>query len=83
VPVVATPVIKPATGTYTGTQTVSITDSTAGSTIHYTTNGNTPTTSSTIYKGTFRVSTTKTIHAIAVAPNYANSAIATSVITIN
>ena len=78
----ATPVISPATGTYTSSQTVSITDSTAGSTIFYTTDGSQPTTSSTQYTAAFTVSTTTTVKAIATAPNFTQSATATSVITI-
>ncbi len=78
----ATPLITPATGTYPGTQTVTITDSTAGSTIYYTLNGNPPTTASTAYTGTFTVATTTTVNAIAVASGFATSATATSVITI-
>jgi hypothetical protein len=78
----ATPAIVPATGTYTGTQTVTITDSTAGSTIYYTLNGNPPTTASTKYVGTFTVAATTTVNAIATATGFANSAVATSVITI-
>ena len=75
-----TPVIAPATGTYTTAQTVTITDS--GAVIYYTLDGTTPTTSSTKYGGSFVVSATTTVHAIAVAPGLSTSAMATSVITI-
>jgi hypothetical protein len=79
----ATPVISPATGTYTSAQTVAITDATSGSTIYYTVDGSQPTASSTQYAAPFTVSTTTTVNAIATAPNFAQSATATSVITIN
>jgi Chitobiase/beta-hexosaminidase C-terminal domain/Legume lectin domain/Fn3 associated len=79
----ATPVISPATGTFTSPQTVTITDATSGSTIFYTLNGSQPTTSSTKYTGAFTVSTTTTVKAIATAPNFLQSATATSVITIS
>jgi uncharacterized repeat protein (TIGR03803 family) len=78
----ATPVFSPAVGTYTSAQSVTITDSTTGSAIYYTTNGTTPTTSSTKYTAAITVSTTETIEAIAVAAGYANSAIASATYTI-
>jgi hypothetical protein len=63
---IATPVISPTTGTYTAAQSVTITDSTSNSTIYYTTDGTTPTTSSKVYSSALTVSTTETISAIAV-----------------
>jgi len=74
----ATPVFSPAAGSYTSTQSVTITDSTTGAAIYYTTNGNPPTTSSTLYNGAITVSATETIEAIAVATGYSNSAVATA-----
>jgi N-acetylneuraminic acid mutarotase len=79
----ATPVIAPAAGTYASTQSVTITDATAGATIYYTTDGTTPTASSTAYAGAITVSSTETIEAIAVASGFANSAVASAVYTIN
>ena len=70
-------------GTYTGTQTVSITDSTAGATIYYTTNGSAPTTSSTVYAGPISVSVSETINAIAVASGYSTSAVSSATYTIS
>src|SRR5271156_2335212 len=52
-------------------------------TIYYTTNGTTPTTSSTKYTSAITVSSTETIEAIAVASGYANSAVASATYTIN
>jgi hypothetical protein len=78
----AIPVFSPAAGTYASAQSVTITDSTAGAIIHYTTNGTTPTTSSAKYTGAITVSATETIEAIAVAAGYANSAVASATYTI-
>jgi hypothetical protein len=62
---VATPVISPASQTFTGSVSVTITDSTSGATIFYTTDGTTPTSASTKYTGPITVNTTETITAIA------------------
>jgi hypothetical protein len=74
----ATPVFSPAAGTYTSAQQVTITDSTAGSSIFYTTNGTTPTASSTKYTGAITVSSTTTINAIATATDSLTSAVASA-----
>lgn len=80
---VAKPIISPATGTYTEAQTVTITSQEEGATIYYTTDGSTPTTSSTVYKKSFELSKngTYTIKAIAVKDNEV-SLTSTSTITI-
>jgi len=77
-----TPAFSVAAGTYTSAQTVSISDSTAGSTIYYTTNGTTPTTSSTKYTGAITVGSTETLEAIATASGSSNSAVATAAYTV-
>jgi hypothetical protein len=80
---VATPVFSPAGGTFTSAQTVTISDSTSGATIYYTTNGSAPTTSSTKYTGPIAVSATETIEAIGAATGDTNSAVAMVTYTIN
>lgn len=75
---VATPVFSPPGGTYTGTQTVKITDATTGATIHYTTDGKTPTGTSTPYTGPIAVSSTKTLKAIALKTGLTSSTVASA-----
>ena len=62
----ATPVITPGTETASSTVRVSITDATSGASIYYTTNGTTPTSSSTPYTRPFPVSTTTTVESVAI-----------------
>lgn len=82
VPTAATPTFSPTPGTFTSAQSVTLSDSTSGATIYYTTNGTTPTTSSTVYTGPISVTATTTIEAMAAAPGYNNSAVAIGVYTI-
>ena len=79
----ATPTFSVTAGTYTSPQTVTVSDSTPNATIYYTTNGTTPTTSSTVYSGPITVSVSETIEAIAVANGYSPSQVASSVYIIN
>ena len=79
----ATPFFSPVAGTYTSAQSVTISDATAGATIYYTTNGVTPTTSSTIYSAAIAVSSTETLQAIATASGYSTSSVAPATYTIN
>jgi hypothetical protein len=78
----AAPTFSVQTGTFASTQSVTITDATAGATIYYTTNGTTPTTSSTMYTVAISVPATETIEAIATATGYTNSAVASATYTI-
>jgi uncharacterized repeat protein (TIGR03803 family) len=66
------PVFSPAPGTYATAQSVSITSAGATS-IYYTTNGSTPTTSSTLYTGPVPIAATTTLRAIGVNANGSSS----------
>ena len=80
--VAATPWFSPPAGTYTVAQAVSISDAAPNATIYYTTDGTSPTTSSTKYTGPIAVASTETVQAIAVASGYSTSAVGSSKYTI-
>ena len=79
----ATPTFSVAAGTYTSDQSVSLSCATADATIYYTTNGDTPTSSSTAYSSAITVNKSMTIKAIAVKDGMANSDVASAIYTIN
>jgi uncharacterized protein (DUF1330 family) len=82
---VPTPQITPGSETFTSSVSVSITDSNSAATILYTTDGSTPTPggkTTQTYGTPFLVSATTTVHAIATATGYANSAVATAIYTL-
>ncbi len=80
---VATPTISPSSGTYTSPQTVTISTTTSGASIIYTTDGTTPSQSNgSNYTGQFTVSNTTTIQAIAVESGMSSSGVALHRITL-
>lgn len=64
-----TPVMSLAPGFYSGTQTVTITCSNPTASIRYTTNGNNPTATSTLYSGPITISSTTVLRAAAFGTN--------------
>jgi hypothetical protein len=79
----ATPEITPAPGSYTGSQTVTITDASPNASIYYTSDGTAPATSSALYTGPFQITQSQTIEAIAIAPGLSQSDKAVATYTIN
>lgn len=59
--------------TYSSAQNVTITTATSGASIRYTTDGNTPTTSSTLYTGAITIGTTTVLKAIGYKTDWTNS----------
>ena len=80
-PAAAAPTFNPPGGSYTLPQMVTISDSSPGVTIYYTTDGSTPTTASTKYTDSIIVVKTTTIKAIAVAPGWSTSPVASATYT--
>ena len=78
-----TPTFSPTGGTYTGAQSVTISDSLSGANIYYTLDGTKPTTSSTLYTNAVLIAQSETLNAIAVTAGYDNSAVASAAYTIN
>ncbi len=82
-----TPVATPGTGGYSSTQSVTLTSTTSGVTICYTTDGSTPTVSSgscthgTTYTVAISISTTTTLKAIASKTGLADSGVLTAAYT--
>ncbi len=74
----STPTFSVPTGGYSTPQSVSISDETPGAIIYFTIDGTTPTTSSPQYTAPINVYAAETIEAMAVAPNYLTSAVASN-----
>jgi hypothetical protein len=84
-PTVATPTFNPVAGTYFGAQSVTISTSTSGATITYTTDGSTPVPGShgTVYTGPVFVPSTLTLEAVGSLSGFNNSGTGSASYTIN
>jgi hypothetical protein len=84
-PPAATPQINPGSENFTGTLAVSITDSTTGAVIYYTTDGSNPVPgqgTTQQYSTSFNVTKTTTVNAIATATGFSNSSVASATYTL-
>ncbi|MDR2482789.1 MAG: chitobiase/beta-hexosaminidase C-terminal domain-containing protein [Treponema sp.] len=79
---VAVPRASPETGTYTTTQSVTLSCATSGAVIYYTIDGTTPTASSPVYTSPVSVTAAATIKAIAVKSGMTDSDVMTAVYTV-
>ena len=79
---VAEPGFAPEPGEYASPQSVTMSCATPGAAIHYTTDGSTPTSSSTLYAGAVAISETTTLKAIAVKSGMLDSEVASAAYTI-
>jgi len=81
--IVATPTFSPPAGSYSSSQNVELSCSTAGASIRYTTDSSEPSSSSSVYSGQILVSDTITIKAEAFKNGMADSDTATATYTID
>ena len=77
------PTFSPAAGYFTSAQSVTLSSTTKGAVIYYTTDGSTPTQKSSVYGSAISVSASMTIKALAVAPGWLPSSVSTGAYTIS
>jgi hypothetical protein len=78
----AAPLISPDGGTFSSSQTVTLSSTTASAEIHYTLTGATPTSSSTLYNSPINIAKNTTVKAIASATGYLQSQVSSATFTI-
>jgi Chitobiase/beta-hexosaminidase C-terminal domain len=81
-PTVATPTISPNGGSFTSSVSVALQTATSGASIYYTTDGSTPTQSSTPYVGAFTLTNGATVKAIAFKTGSNPSAVVSAAFTV-
>ncbi len=80
--VVATPTITPAGGSFVSSVAVSLSSTTSGAAIRYTTDGSTPNSGSTIYASPFTLTSSNTVKAYATQSGMTDSSVASADFTI-
>ncbi|MGE3177684.1 MAG: chitobiase/beta-hexosaminidase C-terminal domain-containing protein, partial [Vicinamibacterales bacterium] len=80
---VQTPTASPGPGTFASPTSVTLSTSTSGAAIRYTTDGTTPTATSPLYTGPISLATGTTIAAIATRANWLDSGVLTAAYTFN
>jgi hypothetical protein len=75
------PVITPDGGTFSASQSVTLSTTTASAEIYYTLDGSAPTPASTLYTGPITISTDTTVKAIASAVGYIQSGVSSAIFT--
>jgi len=82
-PQVTAPVFSPGAGNYTGAQTVTLSTTTTGASIRYTTDGSIPTEATgTLYSGPVSIGATTTLKAVAYEMGYTDSRVTSGLYTI-
>ena len=76
------PTFSPGGGSYTSAQSVTLAAATSGTTIYYTTDGSTPTASSTKYTSAIAVGSTETINAVAIEADGVASPVSSATYTV-
>src|SRR5207249_4324741 len=79
---VVAPTFSPPGGSFVGSVTVTLSTTTSGASIYYTTDGSTPTTASSVYTGPVPLTTTTTLRAMAAASGMSNSSVTSATYTI-
>lgn len=80
--VAAAPVVSPAGGSFTSSAQVTMSSSTPGAAIRYTTDGVTPTSSSAVYTGAITLTSSTVLKARSFAPGLVDSSVTTASFTI-
>ena len=81
-PTAAPPTFDPVGGIHIDSVAVSLSSATGSASIHYTTDGSTPDSGSTLYSGAFTLTNSATVMAIALAPGFNDSVVTSQTYTI-